>query len=123
MELGSDLQVLPVQWNLRAFPRIRKLRVDFDPAKSNALLLMRFDHPRHIASQIQELELYDISWPSPMTVRLISQGFHGIRVLKLSQDLIWCNLCNICRFATFRDHPPAEIVYDKFVGLSVRQLR
>ena len=67
MELGSDLQVLPVQWNLRAFPRIRKLRVDFDPVKSNALLLMRFDHPRHIASQIQELELYDISWPSPMT--------------------------------------------------------
>ncbi|KAI0371931.1 hypothetical protein BV20DRAFT_964590 [Pilatotrama ljubarskyi] len=117
VELDTDLQARPVQWSLRAFHRLRKLRVDFDPTKSNAMLLMRFDHPRNIASQLQELEVHDVWWPSPMVLRLISQAFPGLRVLKLSQDLVWCNLCNICRFATFKDHPPAEIVYEKVVGL------
>ncbi|KAI8970574.1 hypothetical protein BD414DRAFT_518342 [Trametes punicea] len=117
VELGTDLQIRPVQWNLRAFRRLRKLRVDFDAAQSNAMLLMRFDHPRNIAAQLQELEVHDVSWPSPMVLRLISQAFPGLRTLKLSQDLIWCNLCNICRFATFKDHPPEEIVYEKVVGL------
>ncbi|KAL7284203.1 hypothetical protein ACG7TL_001485 [Trametes sanguinea] len=116
IELDTDLQIRPVQWNLRAFRRLRKLRVDFDPAQSNAMLLMRFDHPRNIASQLQELDVHDVSWPSPMVLRLISQAFPGLRVLKLAQDLIWCNLCNICRFATFKNHPPEEIVYDKVVG-------
>ncbi|KAI0360698.1 hypothetical protein OH77DRAFT_1393119 [Trametes cingulata] len=117
VELGTDLQIRPVQWSLRAFRRLRKLRVDFDPAQSNAMLLMRFDHPRNIAAQLQELEVHDVSWPSPMVLRLISQAFPGLRVLKLAQDLVWCNLCNICRFATFKDHPPEEIVYEKVVGL------
>ncbi|CDO70083.1 hypothetical protein BN946_scf184806.g10 [Trametes cinnabarina] len=117
VELGTDLQIRPVQWDLRAFRRLCKLRVDFDPSQSNAMLLMRFDHPRHIASQLQELEVHDVSWPSPMVLRVISQAFPGLRILKLSQDLVWCNLCNICRFATFKDHPPDEIAYVKFVGL------
>ena len=111
-----------MQWDFRAFDRLRKLRIDFDPMQSNAMLLMRFDHPRHIASQLQELEIHDISWPSPMVVRLIAVAFPGLRTFKLSQDLIWCNLCNICRFSTFRDHPPEEIVYDKTVGLPVRHI-
>ncbi|EJF63661.1 hypothetical protein DICSQDRAFT_178943 [Dichomitus squalens LYAD-421 SS1] len=117
VELGTDLRILPVQWDFRAFHRLRKLRIDFDPMQSNAMLLMRFDHPRHIASQIQELEIYDISWPSPMAIHLIADAFPRLRTLKLSQDLMWCNLCNICRFSTFRDHPPEEITYDKSVGL------
>lgn len=83
------------------------------------MLLIRFDHPRQIASHIQELEVYDVSWPSPMTARIIAESFLGLRVLKLSQDLVWCNLCNICCFATFSEPPPAEIVYEKVVGLPV----
>ncbi|KAI0777667.1 hypothetical protein BD413DRAFT_467207 [Trametes elegans] len=117
VELGTDTQILPVQWSLRAFRRLRKLRIDLDPRQSNAMLLMRFDHPRSVASNLQELEVHDISWPSPMVMRFISDAFPGLRVLKLSHDLIWCNLCNICRFATFKDHPPEEIVYDNFAGL------
>ncbi|KAM5537069.1 hypothetical protein V8D89_009215 [Ganoderma adspersum] len=117
VELGTDLQILPVHWNLRAFHRLRKLRIDFDPMMSNTMLLMRFDYPKHIASGIQELEIYDTSWPSPLTIRLIVDAFSGLRTLKLCQDLIWCSLCNICCFSTFRDHPPEEIVYDKFIGL------
>ena len=119
VELGTDLQVLPVHWNLRAFHRLRKLRIDFDPMMSNTMLLMRFDYPKHIASGIQELEIYDTSWPSPLTIRLIVDAFSGLRTLKLCQDLIWCSLCNICCFSTFRDHPPEEIIYDKIVGLPV----
>ncbi|KAI1798232.1 hypothetical protein LXA43DRAFT_968623 [Ganoderma leucocontextum] len=117
VELGTDLQVLPVQWNLRAFHRLRKLRIDFDPIMSNAMLLTRFDYPKHIASKIQELEIYDTSWPSPLTIHLIVDAFSDLRTLKLSQDLIWCSLCNICCFSTFQDHPPEEIIYDKSVGL------
>ena len=121
IELGTDLQVLPVQWNLQSFRRLRKLRVDFDPIQSNGMLLLRFDYPRNIAAHIQELELFDISWPSPGTLQIMAQAFPGLRSLKLSQDLIWCGLCNICRFATFKDPPPPEIVYDKIVGLPVRR--
>ncbi|KAI0635130.1 hypothetical protein C8Q77DRAFT_1277865 [Trametes polyzona] len=117
VELDNDLQTKPVQWNYQAFRRLRKLRVDFSPVQPNTMLLMRFDHPRNIASQLQELELNDLSWPSPMTMRLISEAFPSLRVLKLTQDLIWCSLCNICRFATFKDHPPPEMVYEKVVGL------
>ena len=100
---------------MQSFHRLRKLRIDFDPAKSNAALLQRFK-----CLSVQELELYDISWPSPRTLQLVAQAFPSLRSLKLSQDLVWCNLCNICRFATFKDPPPAEIVYDKIVGLPVR---
>ncbi|RDX54471.1 hypothetical protein OH76DRAFT_1340914 [Lentinus brumalis] len=118
VELGKDSQILPVmQWNLMSFHRLHKLRVDFEPANPNAMLLLRFDYPRNIASQLQELELHDISWPSPMSLTVVANAFHGLRVLKMSQDLIWCDLCNICSFATFRDHPPEEIVYEKIVGL------
>lgn len=111
-----------MQWTLQAFRRLRKLRVDFDPSQSNAMLLMRFDHPRPIASHLQELEVYDVSWPSPMVVRLVSEAFPALRVLKMAQDLVWCGLCNTCRFATFKDHPPPEIVYEKTVGLPVSEL-
>ncbi|EIW55733.1 uncharacterized protein TRAVEDRAFT_50214 [Trametes versicolor FP-101664 SS1] len=117
VELGTDLQIRPVQWTLQAFRRLRKLRIDFDPSQSNAMLLMRFDHPRPIASHLQELEVHDVSWPSPMVVRLVSEAFPALRVLKLMQDLVWCGLCNTCRFATFKDHPPPEIMYEKTVGL------
>ena len=86
---------------------------------SNAMLLTRFDYPQHIASRIQELEIYDASWPSPLTIHLIADAFSGLRTLRLSQDLIWCGLCNICCFSTFQDHPPKEVIYDKSVGLPV----
>lgn len=121
VELGTDLQIRPVQWTLQAFRRLRKLRIDFDPSQSNAMLLMRFDHPRPIASHLQELEVHDVSWPSPMVVRLVSEAFPALRVLKLMQDLVWCGLCNTCRFATFKDHPPPEIMYEKTVGLPVSE--
>ncbi|KAI0826636.1 hypothetical protein BC628DRAFT_1495469 [Trametes gibbosa] len=117
VELDTDLESRPMQWNLQAFHRLRKLRIDFDATKSNAMLLMRFDHPRVVVSHIQELEIYDLSWPSPMMLSLVSNAFSGLHTLKLAQDLIWCSLCNICRFATFKDHPPEEIVYEKVVGL------
>ncbi|KAI0674280.1 hypothetical protein C8Q78DRAFT_1067363 [Trametes maxima] len=118
VELGTDLRVRPVvQWDMRTFRRLRKLRVDFDPKQSNAMLLTRFDQPPTIASQLQELELHDISWPSPMIIRFIGQTFSGLRVLKMAQDLAWCSLCNTCCFATFKDPPPEEIMYDKVVGL------
>ncbi|KAI0717409.1 hypothetical protein C8T65DRAFT_571819 [Cerioporus squamosus] len=118
VELGTDSQILPVmQWNLMPFHRLRKLRVDFESANPNAMLLLRFDYPRNIASQLQELELHDISWPSPMPLTVVANAFHRLRVLKMYQDLIWCDLCNICSFATFRDPPPEKIVYTKIVGL------
>ncbi|RPD65459.1 hypothetical protein L227DRAFT_583381 [Lentinus tigrinus ALCF2SS1-6] len=118
VEPGTDSQILPVmRWNLTLFHRLRKLRVDFEPSNPNAMLLLRFDYPRSIASQLQELELHDISWPSPMPLTVVAGAFHGLRVFKMSQDLIWCDLCNICRFATFKDHPPEQIVYEKIVGL------
>lgn len=104
------------------FHRLRKLRVDFEPSNPNAMLLLRFDYPRSIASQLQELELHDISWPSPMPLTVVANAFHGLRTFKMSQDLIWCDLCNICRFATFRNPPPEEISYDKIVGLPVRPM-
>ncbi|KAH9920020.1 uncharacterized protein BXZ73DRAFT_104837 [Epithele typhae] len=118
VELGTDLQAPPLRhWDYRTFHRLRKLRVDFDPAQSNASLVLRFETPRYITSQITTLELFDISWPSPKTLEVIARAFPNIENLKLAQDLIWCNLCNICRFATFKDPPPAEISYDKVVGL------
>ncbi|KAI0659175.1 hypothetical protein C8Q70DRAFT_916332 [Cubamyces menziesii] len=123
VDLGTDLKICPVQWCLRAFRRLRKLRVDFDPAQSNAMLLMRFDHPRLIASRLQELEVHDMSWPSPMIMGLVSDAFPGLRVLKLSQDLIWCSLCNTCCFPTFMDHPPQRIVYEKGLGLPIHYAR
>lgn len=123
VELDTDLESRPVQWSLQAFRRLDKLRVDFDATKSNAMLLMRFDYPRAVVSQIKQLEIYDLSWPSPMMLRLVGDAFSGLHTLKLAQDLVWCSLCNICRFATFKDHPPEEIVYEKVVGLPVSSLR
>ncbi|KAI0646291.1 hypothetical protein C8Q79DRAFT_659507 [Trametes meyenii] len=118
VELGTDLRIRPViQWDMRAFCRLRKLRVDFDPKQSNAMLLTRFDQPPTIVSLLQELEIHDISWPSPMITCFIGQTFPKLRILKMTQDLSWCSLCNTCCFATFKDHPPEEIVYDKIVGL------
>ncbi|OBZ77493.1 hypothetical protein A0H81_01978 [Grifola frondosa] len=96
VEHGSDHDKLPFQWDLRAFNRLRKLRLDFNPLVSNAMLLLRFAHPKHVAGNLQELEL---------------------RVLKLAQERIWCGLCNICCLATFKEQPPQEIIYENYVGL------
>ena len=71
---------------MQSFHRLRKLRIDFDPAKSNAALLQRFK-----CLSVQELELYDISWPSPGTLKLVAKAFPNLRSLKLAQDLMWCN--------------------------------
>lgn len=103
------------QWDLRRFPRVCKLRLDVDPLDYNYRL--RF---RHTPPALQELEMHDHPWPSPMVMQSIAETFPELRVLKLSQNAIWCGLCNTCNVASFNVPPPSPLVYTSGKGLPVR---
>ncbi|KAI0916255.1 hypothetical protein AcW1_009919 [Taiwanofungus camphoratus] len=100
------------QWDLRRFPRVCKLRLDVDPLDYNYRL--RF---RHTPPALQELEMHDHPWPSPMVMQSIAETFPELRVLKLSQNAIWCGLCNTCNVASFNVPPPSPLVYTSGKGL------
>ncbi|KAI0916254.1 hypothetical protein AcW1_009919 [Taiwanofungus camphoratus] len=72
---------------------------------------------RHTPPALQELEMHDHPWPSPMVMQSIAETFPELRVLKLSQNAIWCGLCNTCNVASFNVPPPSPLVYTSGKGL------
>lgn len=100
-------------WDLRNFPGVRKLRLDVDPLDYE--YSFRF---KNIPPLLHEFELHDHPLPSPLVMREIAQTFRNLHTLRLSQNSVWCGLCNTCNVASFKA-TPSSITYKNGTGLPV----
>ncbi|KAJ7472377.1 hypothetical protein B0H11DRAFT_2237041 [Mycena galericulata] len=108
---------LPHSFDLAGFRRLHTLRLDFSLVESN---LFPF---RNIPPGIVELDLLNMSWPSPYAVLAIADAFPGLTTLRLSLRRVWCGLCHTCSRVKFVEPVPPKVVYTAGLGLPIHYSR
>lgn len=102
------------QWNLRNLWKVRSLRLDVDPLDYGYNI-----HFLNVPPVLCVLEIHDHPSPSPKVMQEIARTFPALRTLKLSQNAIWCGLCNTCNVASFKEAPVSPVIYKGGMGLPV----
>lgn len=100
------------QWNLRNLWKVRSLRLDVDPLDYGYNI-----HFLNVPPVLCVLEIHDHPSPSPKVMQEIARTFPALRTLKLSQNAIWCGLCNTCNVASFKEAPVSPVIYKGGMGL------
>lgn len=106
--------------NLQGLEHVHVLRLDVRTLPSSAISDILAD-PGNTLQGIHDLEVGGCIWPGPTCIRSITDAFPELRVLRMSQNTTWCNLCNTCGVSAFADDPP-PLFYKGGYGLPVRTL-
>ncbi|KZS89165.1 hypothetical protein SISNIDRAFT_417287 [Sistotremastrum niveocremeum HHB9708] len=101
---------------IQSFKRVRAIRVDLEFGRLYDLPELEA-YFNQLPTYLVELEFRNITWPDYFAVKLISERFPLLRVLKLNQMNVWCGLCNTCSHVSLRDPFPEIISYDDGHGL------
>lgn len=98
--------------DLSPFTRLVSIRLDH----SNLELTYEM---RGVTHTIQEVDIRGTFWPSPMFYEDIRIMFRHVRVLRLTQESVWCGLCNLCVKPSFQGEGVGSIIYEGGMGLPV----
>lgn len=115
-------------WDLQGLDRIMSIRLDWLSRSTMPFCYSNIEtgdekFPRITASSnVAELDIRGLRWPSPMAFHFIGQSLPNLKVLKIRQNRIWCGLCHTCSIVRFCEPGPEKIVYTEGEGLPVSEL-
>ncbi|KAJ7489309.1 hypothetical protein FB451DRAFT_686656 [Mycena latifolia] len=111
-------------WDLAGFCHLKIIRLD---CPSIIVIEPSGEHHQrfpllNIPASVVELDLRDLTWPSPFVFQALAATFPELRTLRLSQRRVWCGLCHTCSSVKFAE-PPSKLVYTQGLGLPIHYAR
>ncbi|KAJ6598371.1 hypothetical protein DFH09DRAFT_1131640 [Mycena vulgaris] len=108
-----------IAWDLAGFRQLKIIRLD---CPSIIVIERSGEHHQrfpflNIPASVMELDLRDLSWPSPFVFQAITATFPELKILRLSQRRVWCGLCHTCSSVRFVEPVPPKLVYKEGLGL------
>ncbi|KAJ7705500.1 hypothetical protein B0H17DRAFT_919910 [Mycena rosella] len=106
-------------WDLAGFCRLQTIRLH-----CSSIVVVKERLPFiNIPPSVMEVDLRDLTWPSPFVFQAITATFPDLRTLRLSQRRVWCGLCHTCSTVKFVEPVPSKLVYKEGFGLPIHYAR
>ena len=107
-------------WDLSSLPRISSIRLDWLSPSFNLPPDLHTLPFLHLSSTVEHLDLRGRTQSEPGVIRCIANtpGFGYLKILKMVQNRMWCELCQTFLAVRFKNRPTG-VVYEGGLGLPV----